>query len=94
MKEKPKSSTKEDAPKEEKRKDTPLAETPKTKITNLKETIKAIEVNSNARREASAKARAESKAKYADRKEKRVAGGGGTIQGLNTALGGKIIRKR
>ena len=80
--------------KEEKRKDTPLAETPKTKITNLKETIKAIEVNSNARREASAKARAESKAKYADRKEKRVAGGGGTIQGLNTALGGKIIRKR
>ena len=76
------------AEKEKKRPDTPLAETPYYNMDSsvLQDNLKKIQEESNKRREAA----------YAQRKavsEKRKGGqSGGSLQGLNTSLGGRIVK--
>ena len=83
------------AEKEKKRPDTPLAETPYYNMDSsvLQDNLKKIQEESNKRREA---AYAQRKAVSEKRKavsEKRKGGqSGGSLQGLNTSLGGRIVK--
>jgi hypothetical protein len=82
------------AKKEEKRPDTPLADTPSAKkITNLSDALRDIEVNSSKRRQESYAAKAASNEIRRKKMESRSTSRGSSLQGLEVSFGKKIITK-
>jgi len=82
------------AEKEKKRPDTPLAETPYYNMDSslLQENLKKIQEESNKRRESAYAQRKAVSEKRKASSNKRGGQSGGSLQGLNTSLGGKIVR--
>jgi membrane protein involved in colicin uptake len=82
--------------KSERRESKPLAESPKynADASTLAENIKKIQADSAARKEQAYAERkvARDKRREAMNSKGRQAGDGGRLQGLNTSLGGKIVK--
>jgi hypothetical protein len=79
------------ADKEKKRPDTPLAETPDPKFTDVKEVLKDIEKRSIERKERNEANRKALSEKRKSRMESSGTSKGSSIQALETSFGKKII---
>jgi len=74
-----------------KRPDTPLAETPEAKFTDLKEVLKQIKTRSDERKANAESIRKSLNEKRKSRMSSSKSSSGPSIQGLETSFGKKII---